>query len=50
MILIIGLLVLWLALAVLGFAIKSLLWLAVIALILMAITGVYGFMHHRDRP
>jgi hypothetical protein len=44
---IIGLLVLWVILAVLGFAIKGLLWLAVIALVLFVITGIVGFIRRR---
>ncbi len=44
---VVGLLVLWVILAVLGFAIKGLLWLAVIALVLFVITGIFGFIRRR---
>jgi hypothetical protein len=44
---IIGLLVLWLVLAVVGFAVKSLLWLAILGLILFVATGVIGAMRRR---
>ena len=47
--LIIGLLVLWVVLAVVGFAVKSLLWLAVVALILFVATGIFGGVRHRGR-
>ncbi|WP_028936270.1 hypothetical protein [Pseudonocardia spinosispora] len=47
--LIVGLLVLWLVLAVVGFVVKSLLWLAVVALILFVVTGVFGGVRHRGR-
>ncbi|MEC3981996.1 hypothetical protein [Amycolatopsis sp. H20-H5] len=45
--LIIGLLLLWLVLAVLGFAIKSLFWLAIVALVLFVATGVFGAIRRR---
>jgi hypothetical protein len=45
--LIIGLLVLWVALAVVGFAVKSLLWLAVVAVVLFIATGVFGAIRRR---
>jgi hypothetical protein len=47
--LIIGLLVLWLVLAIVGFAVKSLLWLAVVGLVLFIATGVFGGIRHRGR-
>jgi len=40
--LIVVLLVLWLALSVIGFVVKGLLWLAVIGLVLVVVTGVIG--------
>lgn len=40
--LIIGLLALWLLLAAIGIAIKGLLWLAVVGLLLFAVTTVFG--------
>lgn len=45
--LIVALLVLWLVLAVLGFVIKSLLWLAIVGLILFAATAVFGAFRGR---
>lgn len=40
--LIVLLLVVWLVLAVLGFVIKGLFWLAVVGIVLFLITGGYG--------
>jgi hypothetical protein len=40
--LIIALLVIWLAFVIVGFAIKALLWLAIVGLVLFVVTGVYG--------
>ena len=45
--LIIALLVIWLILAIVGFTIKGLIWLAIIGLILFVITGVFGFIRRR---
>lgn len=45
--LIIGLLILWAALAVVGFVVKALLWLAIVGLVLFAITGVVGLVTRR---
>ncbi|MGI8814981.1 MAG: hypothetical protein ACR2G2_06755 [Pseudonocardia sp.] len=45
--LIIGLLVVWVVLAVVGFAVKSLLWLAVLGLVLFVVTGIYGAVKRR---
>ncbi|MCW2629363.1 hypothetical protein [Mycobacterium sp.] len=45
--LIIGLLVIWLILAVLGLALKGLFWLFVIGAILFVATGVMGFVRRR---
>ena len=45
--LIILLLVVWLVLAVLGFAIKGLFWLAIIGLVLFVITAIFGFIRRR---
>ncbi|MBG0738447.1 hypothetical protein IV500_03265 [Paeniglutamicibacter antarcticus] len=42
--LILVLLVVWLVLAVLGFVIKGLVWLAVIGIILFVVTGVIGWV------
>jgi hypothetical protein len=41
---IVFLLVVWLVLAVLGFIIKGLFWLAILGLILFAVTGVVGYL------
>jgi hypothetical protein len=46
--LIIGLLVLWVVLAVLGFAVKSLFWLAIVALVLFVATGIFGALRRRS--
>ncbi|MHA3703480.1 hypothetical protein ACXR2U_14985 [Jatrophihabitans sp. YIM 134969] len=43
------LLVVWIALAVIGFVVKALLWLAVVALVLFAITAVAGGVRARSR-
>lgn len=40
--LIIGLLVLWLVLAVLGFVVKSLFWLAIVGIVLFIGTAIMG--------
>ncbi len=45
--LVIGLLVLWLVLVVVGFVIKSLFWLAVVGIVLFIATGVYGAVRRR---
>lgn len=45
--LIIALLVLWVVLAVIGFAVKTLFWLAIVGIILFVITGVFGVMRRR---
>jgi hypothetical protein len=42
--LVLVLLAAWLILAVLGFAIKGLLWLAIIAIVLFVATAVIGFI------
>ncbi|MEC5191069.1 MULTISPECIES: hypothetical protein [unclassified Arthrobacter] len=45
--LIIALLVIWLVLSILGFAIKGLLWLAIIGLVLFVATGVWGWLKRK---
>lgn len=45
--LIIALLVIWLVLAILGFAVKGLLWLAIAGLVLFAVTGIVGWTRGR---
>lgn len=47
--LILGLLVLWLVLVVVGFTIKALLWLAVVGLVLFVATAVFGAIRGRSR-
>ncbi|MDQ2788548.1 MAG: hypothetical protein M3Y73_02115 [Actinomycetota bacterium] len=47
--LILGLLVLWVVLVVVGFAIKALLWLAIVGLILFVATAVFGAIRGRSR-
>jgi hypothetical protein len=47
--LIIGLLVLWVVLAAVGFAVKSLLWLAVVGIVLFVATGIFGGIRGRGR-
>jgi len=47
--LVIILLVLWAVLAILGFAIKGLLWLAFIGLVLFAITAIVGWARRSSR-
>ena len=46
--LIVGLLVLSVVLAVVGFAVKSLLWLAIVAIVLFLVTGAFGAMRRRS--
>jgi hypothetical protein len=46
--LILGLLVLWLVLVVVGFAVKALLWLAIVGLVLFVVTGVVGAFRGRS--
>jgi hypothetical protein len=48
-ILIVLLLVLWLGLGVVGFVVKGLLWLALIAIVLFILTGIWGFVSGRSR-
>jgi len=45
--LIIALLVLWVVLAVVGFAVKTLFWLAIVGIILFVATGIFGAMRRR---
>jgi hypothetical protein len=44
---IIGLLVIWLILSVVGFVVKGLFWLAIIGLVLFVATGVWGWLKRR---
>jgi hypothetical protein len=43
------LLVVWLVLAIVGFVIKGLVWLAVIAIVLFAATAVWGWLKRNTR-
>ena len=45
--LIVALLVIWLVFVVVGFVVKSLLWLAIIGLVLFVATGVWGAIRRR---
>lgn len=45
--LIIGLLVIWLVLSIVGFAVKGLIWLAIIGLVLFVVTGVWGWVKRK---
>ncbi|RKR19801.1 hypothetical protein [Arthrobacter oryzae] len=47
--LIIALLVIWLVLSIVGFAVKGLLWLALIALVLFVATGVWGWVKRKAK-
>jgi hypothetical protein len=49
MVLIIILLAIWLALVIIGFAIKTLLWLAIAGIVLFVLTGIYGAIRSRAR-
>ncbi|MGB6161865.1 MAG: hypothetical protein WCF33_25500 [Pseudonocardiaceae bacterium] len=46
--LILGLLVLWLVLVVIGFAVKTLFWLAIVGIVLFLATGVAGALRGRS--
>jgi LPXTG-motif cell wall-anchored protein len=46
--LIIGLLVIWLILSIVGFAVKGLIWLAIIGLVLFVATGVWGWVKRKS--
>jgi hypothetical protein len=45
--LIIALLVIWLAVVIVGFAIKALLWLAIVGIVLFIATGIYAAIRAR---
>ncbi len=45
--LIIGLLVLWLVLAIVGFFVKALLWLAIVGIIFFVATAIFGVIRSR---
>lgn len=49
LVLLIVLLMLWLILAIVGFAIKGLLWLAIIGIVLFAGTALIGAVRRRAR-
>lgn len=46
--LIVALLVIWLVLAVLGFVLKGLLWLAIVGIVLFLITAIVGAIRRRS--
>ena len=41
------LLVIWLVLSLLGFAVQGLFWLGIVGIILFVVTAVYGFLRGR---
>lgn len=45
----IGLLVLWLIVMIVGFTVKALLWLAIAGVVLFIGTTVYGVIRHQRR-
>jgi hypothetical protein len=45
---ILGLLVLWVIVAVVGFTVKSLLWLAIVGIVLFVATGIVGGVRRRS--
>jgi uncharacterized membrane protein (Fun14 family) len=45
--LIIGLLILWLVLAIIGFFIKTLFWLAIVGIIFFVATAIFGVIRSR---
>ncbi len=47
--LVIILLIVWLVLAVLGFAVKGLLWLAILGIVLFVATAVFGYIRRGSR-
>lgn len=47
--LIIGLLLLWVVLVVVGLAVKALFWLAIVGVVLFLVTGVIGAFRGRGR-
>jgi len=46
---IIGLLVIWLILSIVGFVVKGLIWLAIIGLVLFVATGVWGWLKRNTK-
>ena len=46
--LLVVLLVVWIALAVIGFVVKGLFWLAVVGIVLFLATSVWGFVQRRS--
>ena len=45
--LIIALLIVWLALAIIGFFVKALLWLAIVGIVLFIATAIFGAIRSR---
>jgi len=50
MVILAALLVLWIALGVIGFLFKTLLWLGFVALVLFAVTIIGGVIHILRKP
>lgn len=48
--LIVLLLIIWIGFGIVGFAVKGLIWLAIIGIALFIITGIFGLMRGRSRP
>jgi LPXTG-motif cell wall-anchored protein len=46
--LIVALLVIWIALSILGFVVKGLVWLAIIGLVLFLATAAFGFVRRKS--
>lgn len=46
--LIIGLLVIWLVLVIVGFVVKTLLWLAIVGIVLFVATSIFGAIRGRS--
>jgi hypothetical protein len=47
--LVIVLLIVWLVLAILGFVIKTLFWLAIVGIVLFVITALWGYIRRGSR-
>ena len=49
MLILVALLVVWLVLVVVGFVVKSLLWLAILGIVLFIVTSLWGSAKRRGR-
>lgn len=47
--LIVFLLILWVVLAIVGFAVHALLWLAIVAIVLFVATSIFGWIRRKAR-